>query len=259
MENLTDVMGNGAPAADQTDLMKAAGGGAGTGSDPEGGSGTGGAGQVKRPAWMAQISKDIAGKPETAEALAGFAKLDDLVKAYMEKRNEAAAPGKDAKPEEVEAFWRKLGKPDKKEGYSIAGEKDAEAWLEAAYGANLTDAQAGALRKALAEAGGRRLEAARAKQEEELAASDAALRREYGDGYGRAVRMFMRGIGNAEGKSSPVSAALQTAGLAGRTEIIRAFIALGESMSENESPAGGAPPRGFKSVRDGGGFSYEKT
>jgi hypothetical protein len=259
MDNLTDVMGNGEPpAADQTDLMKAAGGGGEPESDPAKGSGKGDAGQIKPPAWTAQISKEITGNPETLKELARFTKLDDLAKAYLNSRNENTIPAKDATAEETEAFWRKMGKPEKKEGYTIAVEKEAGELLDAVYEAHLTDTQASALIKALKETGGRRQDALNAKQKEELEATDAVLRREYGDGYQKAVRLFMRGIGNAEGKSSPVSAALQAAGLAGKPEIVKAFIALGESMSESESPKGGAAPKGWRSIRDGGGFSYEQ-
>jgi hypothetical protein len=250
--------GSGTEGAERTDLTAAAGGG--TEGGPKRGSGTGGAGPgIQLPAWAAQVSKELRERPEVAKELAAYGKLDDFAKAYFTRVKEAAHPGKDAGPEELEAFWRKLGKPEKKEGYSFAKEEDAGAFLEAAFGAHLTDGQASAVWKTAVETADRRTAETLARQTKELEETDAALRKEYGDGYAKAVQMFMRGIGNAEGKSSPVSLALQKAGLAGRPEIVRAFIALGEAVSESGSPRGGGARGGWKSVRDGGGFSYKKT
>lgn len=54
----------------------------------------------------------------------GWQSPDDAVKSYRElesesSRNKIAFPDKDSKPEDVEAFWRKLGKPEKPDGYEL--------------------------------------------------------------------------------------------------------------------------------------------
>ena len=119
------------------------------GSDPKGpeGSAGSGTGEVKLAAWTQQVPKEIRENPELAKELASFEKLEDLVKAHFELKGKSAIPGKDAKPEDVAAFWKALGYPEKPEQYALAKDKTAGTFLAAAHAARLTDEQASALWK----------------------------------------------------------------------------------------------------------------
>jgi hypothetical protein len=205
---------------------------------PSGGNGDSAANPtVTLPTWATQVSKELRENPEYAPKLAAFEKLDDLVKGYFEAQGKSDIPGAGAKPEELAAFWRKLGHPEKPEGYTAAKDPNALAFLSAAHAARLTDEQAAALWKGVSETNDRQLAAVQEAQIAEIAATDAQLQKEYGDKYEYALEMFNRGMGNGALKSL-----ILTAGLAGKPEIVKAFIALGESAQESGSPKSGEPP-----------------
>jgi hypothetical protein len=219
------------------------------GANPQG-SGTGT--EVKLAAWTQQLSKELRENPEYSKGLAGFEKLDDFTKSYFELAKKSDIPGDKATPEEVAAFWKKLGYPEKPENYAVAKEQGAETFIASAHAARLTDEQALALWKNISENQARQLAAAQQAQAKELAATDAALQKEYGDRYNIALEYFNRGVGNGE-----LKAALVNAGLAGNPQIVKAFIALGQAAQESGSPKSDGLSRGeIKSIFEGGGFKY---
>jgi hypothetical protein len=224
------------------------------GSDPSKGSGTE---EVKLAAWTQQVSKEIRENPELAKELAPFEKLDDLVKAHFDQKKKSAIPGRDAKPEEVAAFWRQLGHPEKPDGYTLAKEENAGSFLAAAHAARLTDEQASRMwQEATSEQA--RLRAGRDEvQKAEFNASMAALKQEYGDKFNQAIELFDRAVGNTGAENSLLMSRLLDAGLVGNHAVIKAFIALGAARQESSSPSGESPPAGgLKSVTDGGWYNY---
>jgi hypothetical protein len=194
---------------------------------------------VTLPAWANQVSKEYRENPEYAGKIAAFEKLDDLVKGYLDAQGRSDIPGANAKPEELAAFWKKLGHPEKPEGYTVAKDQNAQTFISAAHAARLTDGQASALWKEVSESTARQIAAAREAQAAEIAATDALLKKEYGDKYEYALEMFNRGIGNGELKTL-----IANAGLAGKPEIVKAFIARGETAQESGSPKSGDSPTG---------------
>ena len=214
------------------------------------------------PVWVQQVDKKLTADPDSAARLAAFDSLSDMVKSYLDLSAQAAGqqpaiPGEGAAPEEVQAFYERLGKPKEAAGYPFA--KDSPDFAQAAFAANLSAGQADSLFKAsLAQ-----LDVARKGIQTALAqdfqATDALLQKEYGERYGEAVALMQRGLGNdpATGALSPVAKALVSAGLAGKPEIVRAFIELGRAVSESRAPAGSsAGAHEPKSIRDGRGFKY---
>ena len=192
---------------------------------------------VTLPTWATQVSKEWRENPEYAGKLAAFEKLDDLVKGYFEAQGKSDIPGANAKPEELAAFWRKLGHPEKPEGYTVAKDPNALTFISAAHAARLTDEQAAALWKGVSETTIRQLAAVQEAQAAEMAATDALLQKTYGEKYEYALEMFKRGMGNGELKTL-----ILKSGLAGKPEVVKAFIALGESLQESGSPKSGNPP-----------------
>jgi predicted secreted protein len=232
------------PSSPQADSANSQPGGD-LGGAPQG-SGTGN--ETKLAAWTQQLSKELRENPEYSKGLAGFEKLDDLAKGYLELQNKSDIPGDKATPEEKAAFWKKLGYPEKPESYAVAKEQGAETFIAAAHTAHLTDEQSTALWEAVSEGTARQRAASQQAQVKELAATDAALQKEYGDTYNRALEFFNRGVGSGEVKNL-----LMQAGLAGNPQIVKAFIALGEAAQEPGSPKSDAlPGQGMKSIFDGG-------
>ncbi len=79
-----------------------------------------------KPAWMAQLPKDLLDDADLSQ----FDKLDKLARTYKDTRGKlseaekrlsetTAVPGKDATPEQIDAFWKTMGKPDAPDGYQF--------------------------------------------------------------------------------------------------------------------------------------------
>jgi hypothetical protein len=212
---------------------------------------------VKLAAWTQQVPKEIRENPELARELASFEKLEDLVKAHFDLRKQYAVPGKDAKPEDVAAFWKRLGYPEKPEGYTLATDKSAKAFLAAAHAARLTDEQASGLWKEVSQNQAQLLSSRQEAQRAELAATLDGLKKEYGEQFNYAVELFDRAVGNTGTKNSPLMNRLLQAGVLGDAAVIKAFIALGEANQESGSPRGGGREgQPQKSVTEGGWYPY---
>jgi hypothetical protein len=262
--------GNGAdPAANPTIQNAGSGGpsgaagaaaGTGTGSDPQGPAGStgSGTGEVKLAAWTQQVSKDIRENPELARELAPFEKLDDFTKAYFDQKKKSAIPGKDAKPEDVAAFWKQLGYPEKPEQYALAKDKTAGTFLAAAHAARLTDEQASALWKEVSSNQARLTQSRQEAQKAELTASMDALKKEYGDKFTAAIELFDRAVGNTGKENSPLMQTLIDSGLVGNQAVIKAFIAYGEAHQESGSPMSGSSAAGKKDYMEGDWYPKPK-
>jgi hypothetical protein len=229
------------------------------GGNPQPGSGTG---EVKLAAWTQQVSKEIRENPELVRELAPFEKLDDLVKAHIEQKKKwdqrsPAIPGKDAKPEDVAAFWKALGYPEKPDGYALAKDQSAGTFLTAAHAARLTDEQASAMWKEVSQNQARLIASRQEAQKAEFNTTIEALKKEYGEKFTYAVEMFDRAIGNTGTEHSPLMQQLLGAGLVGNQTIIKAFIALGEARQETGSPGSNSPVQPEKSVTEGGWYQYK--
>ena len=215
------------------------------------------------PAWAAQLSKKLATDSNSVAKIAAFKNLDEFVQAYLDVSAQAgdtlSIPGKDSAPEEVQAFYERLGKPKEAQGYSFA--KNNPDFARAAFAANLSAGQAEALlQTSLAQLDDAR-KGMQAALAQDFKATDALLQKEYGDGYEEAIALMQRGLGNnpKTGALSPIGKALVDAGLAGKPEIVRAFIELGRATSEDSSVNGRGGSSRPKSVMEGRGFDYKDS
>ena len=210
-----------------------------------------GSGEVKHPAWMAQLGNVEA---EKAEKLSKFEKIGDLADNYLELEKKLGSsivkPGDDASDEEREAFYRALGKPESADKYSIEGEQ-AEMFRKMAYENNLTDAQAKAFFKSLQEVGNNAIAQQKAAFDAQTKDTQAALQKEYGKDYPTKIEMLKRGVAAYGGEK--MGAKLQQAGLLGDYDVVKMFILLGEQSAEAGSP-GTTKGRAdsYKSIADGG-------
>jgi hypothetical protein len=170
--------------------------------------------------------------------------------------NAAVIPGKDGTAEERAAFWKRLGKPETKDGYSIAKDKEAAVLLDMAHGADLTDAQATAVFDHIRKIGTEQLRAREEALDRKYRETEAALKKEYGGRYGEKLELLRRG---AKLVGDDTAAYLEGSGLLSEPNIVRAFIKLGELTAESGAPRGGGTPDAeYKRARDGGGFTFGK-
>lgn len=250
IENVMGGMQNPKPGAEPTDK---------TGGEKETGNkeaaGGNGESEVKHPAWMAQLGNIEADK---AEKLSKFEKIGDLAKNYLELEgklgNSLVKPGEGASAEEVEAFYRQLGKPESADKYTIEGE-NTELFRKMAYDNNLTDEQAKAIFQSLKEVGANALEQQKATFAKQAADTQKALQAEYGKDYQTKIEMLKRGVAAYGGEN--VAAKLRQAGLLGDPDVVKMFILLGEQSSEAGSPGNGkAKADGYKSIGEGGHLSF---
>ena len=102
----------------------------------------------ENPAWFSQLHGDILNNKDATEKLVKFGKISDLAQSYLELEgklgNTLVKPGKEASNEEINAFYKALGKPETAEKYSIEG-ANADLFKNLAFKNNLTDDQAKAL------------------------------------------------------------------------------------------------------------------
>jgi len=216
------------------------------------------------PTWVEQLPKKLTADPDSAARLSKFKNLDEFVQAYLDVSAQAGdsalpVPGKDSAPEEVQAFYERLGKPKEAQGYSFA--KNNPDFARAAFAANLSAGQAEALlQTSLAQLDDAR-KGMQAALAQDFQATEALLQKEYGESYGEAIALMQRGLGNnpKTGALSPVGKALYDAGLAGKPEIVRAFIELGRATSEDSSVNGRSGSSRPKSVMEGRGFEYKDS
>ena len=214
---------------------------------------------IQHPAWMEQIG-DITKDEGAAEKLAKFAKVSDLGKAYLELEgklgNSIVKPGENASAEEIETFYKNLGKPESADKYSIEGD-EAKAFRELAFKNNLTDVQAKALFQSLKEVGQNALEQQKAAFETQAQETQTALRKEYGNDYDTKIEMLKRGVATYGGPK--MAAKLQASGLLADYEIVKMFINLGEMSAEAGSPGNtNGKTDDYKSIPEGGAFSFFK-
>ncbi|MBO7732303.1 MAG: hypothetical protein J6S67_07115 [Methanobrevibacter sp.] len=251
--DIENVMGGMQDAKPETEPTGTAGGDNGTGNkDAADGKGES---EVKHPAWMAQLGNIEA---ESAEKLSKFEKIGDLAKNYLELEsklgNSLVKPGEGASAEEVDAFYRALGKPESADKYTIEGE-NTDLFRKMAYDNNLTDEQAKAIYASLREVGTNMLEQQKAAFAQQAKETQKALQAEYGKDYSTKIEMLKRGVATYGGKE--VADALQQAGLLANQHIVKMFILLGEQSQEAGSPGNGRTKAdGYKSIQQGGYLSF---
>lgn len=247
--DIANVMGGMQDQKPETEPTGTAGGDNGTGSNDS--SSGNSKSEVHHPAWMAQLGNIEADK---AEKLSKFEKIGDLAKNYLELEgklgNSLVKPGEGASAEEVDAFYRALGKPESADKYSIEGE-NTDLFRKMAYENNLTDEQAKAIFQSLKEVGQNAVEQQKALFAKQAADTQKALQAEYGKDYPTKIEMLKRGVATYGGEK--VGAKLQQAGLLADQDVVKMFILLGEQSQEAGSPGNGnGKADGYKSIAEGG-------
>jgi hypothetical protein len=219
-----------------------------------GGAAGGVPGEAKVPAWHEQLPPELKGNAGLAE----YPKVGDMAKALLDLKGKAGVelPGEKAGPEELAAFWEKLGRPKEPGGYSFAKDAENAEIARMAHAAHLTESQAAALFREMKSFGTARMQQMQQAQTAELMETERTLKAEFGSRYAEKVEFLKRGLAAA---GQNVGAVLQKAGIAGNPDIVRAFIRYGEMTAESGGARGGTTAGPLKSIYEGGGFDYPEN
>lgn len=220
--------------------------------------------QPELKAWGAQLSKELKENKDAVKALAKFEDISSLASSYIELEKKLGSmhtiPGEKATKEEIDAFYKKLGKPEAADKYGFKQEWDAEKrFAQAAYEANLSDAQAKSLYAFFHKIGEdqqAQLAEAVKKQAQE---TDAALKKEFGNKVSEKTSHYTKALKTFG--SDAILSQLEQTGLAFHPDFVKMFIKIGEALGESRTVLGGgsASTRGITSARDGGTFSFFGT
>lgn len=176
----------------------------------------------------------------------------DAVKAYSEAQKLIGAdpttriilPGKDAKPEEVSAFWTKLGRPEAPDGYkfpTIDGVKTDPAlegpWKQLFHQANVPQATMEKLYAGAATLMSEQVKAEKAALERATATMRAQTAAEYGEKFD-AARVMAKRAAAAAGMSEEDTAAIYRAGPGVERAMFRILARLGEGIKEDTAVSG---------------------
>lgn len=238
-------------------------GGGQTGNDKSAPQGTGEPPEehYELKAWGAQLSKELKENKDAVKGLSKFEDISGLASSYLELEKKLGTmqtiPGEKATKEELDAFYKKLGKPEAAEKYSFKQEEEAEKLLaKAAYDANLSDAQAKQIYDFLHKAGSEQQNRIKEYIQKQAQETDAALKKEFGNQAEEKISNYTKAL-KAFG-TSEVMARLEETGLAFNADVVKMFIRIGEALGESRTVTGGgnANTKGIKSVKDGGSFSF---
>ncbi len=212
-------------------------------------------------AWGAQLSKELKENKDAVKALAKFEDISGLANSYLELEKKlgtmATIPGEKASKEELDAFYKRLGKPEAAEKYSFKQEREAEkSFAKAAFEANLSDSQAKAMFDFVVKAGESQQQLYKQMIVQQAKETDAALQKEYGnlfqakmENYTKALKLF---------GDEAVFKQMEDTGLAYNQSFVRMFVKIGEALGESKTAladaAGGQT--GVKEVSKGGKFSF---
>lgn len=176
----------------------------------------------------------------------------DALKAYNEAQKFIGAdpnsrlilPGKDAKPEEVAAFWGKLGRPEAPGNYQLpkleggsADPKSEEVWKAIFHQVNMPQAMAEKLYATAGKAIQEQVAAQRAELEKATATMRAQTAAEFGEKFD-AARVMAKRAAVAAGLTDEDTAAIYKAGPGVERAMFRILARLGEGIKEDTAAGG---------------------
>lgn len=260
--------GSGETQATGTSVLDAfKGAGSGGNQEPTNGNDNTKSGQANKEAetyalkaWGAQLSKELKENEEAVKVLSKFEDISGLANSYIELEKKQGSmhtiPGEKATQEELDAFYKRLGKPEAADKYSFDQKYEAEKrFAEAAFKANLSDKQAKELYDFILNIG----ESQKTQYGELLAKkakeTDALLQKEYGNLFEQKIGNYTKALKLLGG--GEVMKQLEETGLAYDLGFVKLMINAGEALGESKAVIGnGTTPNGIKSAREGGTFSF---
>lgn len=243
MKGILETLGQFLPLLGMSFMV--VGEGEGEGAAGEGAAGEGGTPPVEIPVepvdWRTNLSPELKEHP----SLATYKSVDDMAKSHINAqkligKKGIIPPGKDAKPEEIDAFHKALGRPDKPEDYKLSEVQAPEGmtedanlksgFLATAHAKGMTNEQADAIyswyNKQVEGAIAQHVEKNKVMKE----TTEAELRTEYGKAYDQNLdiaKKFIHKFGDEKAMQ-----ALEE-GLGNDPRLIRMLVKAGKSFSED--------------------------
>jgi hypothetical protein len=198
------------------------------------------------PGWMAQLHGDL----KTESKLTQFKSVDDLGKSYLELERKLGKsivmPGEGATAEDVAAFRKAIGTPEKPEDYKLEkvelpnnveldGEWEKEL-RELAHKLNLSQAQLGGLHQWYFKNLASEMQVVKTTAEQ----AHQALRKEMGSEYDAAKTYIKRAVDKFLTPEAELLFA--RSGLGNHPDILKLFLAIGKGMGEHLFAEGTPPP-----------------
>lgn len=181
-----------------------------------------------------------------------FTTLEDLAKSTLHFRqklsNAITKPGKDASEEDIKAFHKALGVPESPDGYKIdvpeganeaLGEEDVQSFIaglaETAHATGARTETVNALVKELLDKMVDAKQEREKKEQDDIAAAEQALRKEYGKDYDVNVQYAKRAFkqfGDEKFLDLIDKAEYQGVALSSHPDFIKYFVPVGRRMGE---------------------------
>ena len=194
-----------------------------------------------RENWRGGLPEEL----KSEKSLESFKDIGGLAKSYVEAQKmiggSVRIPKEDAKPEEWEAFYRKLGKPEKPEEYGIkkpddlpegvSWNDDLTKWfVSAAHAAGLNKSQVSKIIN-----GWNEMESSKAHaMTKELGQQIVKLRESWGDQFDGRVELGVRGIERLLGKdANDFKDLMDKTGLGNHPLILKYAYAVGNLLKED--------------------------
>lgn len=242
-------------------LMEGEGGGEGGG----GGGGGSGGGAGGGADFASLIPTEFREHP----SLKDIKDMNGLVKSYVHAQSMVGAdkvviPKEGAKPEEIDTFYTKLGRPKTPAEYKFGEVKLPEGMKPAddapirafAHKAGLNNQQADALNKFLTETAIGMMEGAKNEAAAQYKAAEEALRKDWGAEYDQNLvkaRLAIKTFGGDE-----LMQALDTLGLQDNPLLAKAFAKIGKALSEDQAFHQAGMREGFAQGADSAKLEIER-
>jgi hypothetical protein len=203
---------------------------------------------------------------EDKAKLARFKTQNDLGKSYLELERRLGAsvvlPGKNAKAEDVEAFYEKLGRPKSPDGYELdpvylpdnvtQTDPDNKEFRKIAHQIGLSKEQAKALNKWSVDSALAQAAAFRKKVKEDTQKASEDLRKEHGLNYDQKLAL-VKLVNNKFGDDNWIR--YLNTGPGNDPNLLRFLIKVGEAISE-DTLVRGRPAPATAETREPGILSY---
>jgi hypothetical protein len=220
------------------------------------GTGQQGAQATEPPKWSSAVSKEVRDDPRFATWAAKQDSFSAAVKNALELESKIGGmitlPTDKSSPEEIAAFYTKVGVPSKPEEYKLDrtdgldyDDTQEQAFKDELHKKHVPQDVANWIYKEMGERTKAAIEARSARMEEDKTALRARLEKEHGKDYGAFVSTMQQGI--AKYGSKELIVALKKSGLEYNLEVVNHFHRLGQLVKPDSALQRGGSTAELKS------------
>lgn len=190
--------------------------------------------------WKAGLVDELKNDPSIAQ----IKDINSMVKSFIHAQrmigaNKVVVPGAKASPDEWDAFYRAVGRPDTPEGYNLDGPKDEKAagyeaykqFRDTAHKAGLTNTQAASVLDFLTNLGESEYARVEASMKEQRELAAAELRKEWGLAYDKnkaIANRLVKAFGGDEKSQQALADAMN-----GNPQMVKFCAAIGSKLLED--------------------------